>query len=124
MAWIRLPLSLSATLLLGAAQSIQNPLPQILYNGIVTTRTNRGNALPVRLSIQVLRFQSKPAPQNVLPRGFFVAHLVSGSILTTISGESPRRRAVDSFWTVKSGAQMAVTVSGEVAILQIITASR
>lgn len=56
-------------------------------------------------------------------RGFYIAHLLSGSISTTIDGETTEQPP-GAYWTVKAGATMQVKVLGEFAVLETIVAAK
>jgi quercetin dioxygenase-like cupin family protein len=55
--------------------------------------------------------------------GVYVAHLVSGSIATTVDGQTTEREP-GAFWTVKLGNTMQVKVLGEFAIVETIVTTK
>jgi hypothetical protein len=63
------------------------------------------------------------APQEIPLRGFYVAHLLSGSISTTIDGETTKQPP-GAYWAVKAGAAMQVRVLGEFAVLETIVTAK
>jgi quercetin dioxygenase-like cupin family protein len=94
--------------------------PALVFEGNTTTPSRNGVAQPVRISIQSWKMSGpKSVTHEIPPRGFYVAHLLSGAILTTIDGQTTKRAPGD-YWTVKAGADMQVKVLGEFAVLETI----
>lgn len=107
-----------------AAVNAQAPSPSPLFEGNTVTPAPTGASQPVHISIQSWEIASQAGATHEIPlRGFYVAHLLSGHITTTIDGQTLERDA-GSFWTVKAGATMRVKVLGEFAVLETIVASK
>jgi hypothetical protein len=62
------------------------------------------------------------APQAFPKRGYFIAHLLSGRIETTLDGQTAARTP-DEYWSVGNDQPMTVRVLGQSALLETITPS-
>jgi uncharacterized cupin superfamily protein len=97
----------------GAMAQALSPTP--VFEGNTMTRAKNGETQPVHVSVQSWAIAGQ---EHEIPlRGFYVAHLLSGQISTTIDGQTAGRLPGD-YWTVKAGAAMQVKVIGEVAVLE------
>lgn len=119
-------------LTLGAAMLAAAPLvaalaqtalsPRSVFEGTAPAATPGGQS--VHVTIQTWAIPSRHGQLYELPlRGFYVAHLRSGDIATTIDGQTIEREP-GAFWTVKSGAAMQVKVLGEFAVLETIVPAK
>jgi len=103
----------------GAMAQALSPTP--VYEGNTTIPTKNGATEAAHISIQswAIGGQEREIPLQ----GFYVAHLLSGQVSTTIDGGTTQHLAGD-YWTVKAGAAMRVKVIGEVAVLETIVVSK
>ena len=104
----------------------QGLLPTRIFEGTATTPAPNGAVQAVRVEVQSWRISGQlRAPQQIpFPlQGFYLAHLLSGNIATTISGRTVNRVAGD-YWAVRAGATMQVTVLGESALLETIVLAK
>jgi uncharacterized cupin superfamily protein len=97
--------------LAGAMAQALSPSATIVFEGNTTTGTTQ--AAHIVVQSWVIGGQEREIPLG----GFYVAHLLSGAISTTIDGQTTERLPGD-YWTVKAGAGMRVKVVGEVAVLE------
>jgi uncharacterized cupin superfamily protein len=97
----------------GAMAQALSPTP--VFEGDTTTQAKNGATQPVHVSVQSwgIAGQEREIPLH----GFYVAHLLSGAISTTMDGQMAERLPGD-YWTVKPGATMWVKAFGEVAVLE------
>jgi hypothetical protein len=65
----------------------------------------------------------KNATHDIPLRGFYVAHLLTGAVATTIDGVTTTQPP-DAYWTIKAGATMQVKVLSEFAVLETIVAAK
>jgi quercetin dioxygenase-like cupin family protein len=102
----------------------EKPVPRPVFEGETTTAAKDGATQPVRVSVQSWEFAGPNSTTHETPlRGFYVAHLLSGEISTTIDGQTAARVSGD-YWTVKTGATMQVRVLGEYAVIETIVVSK
>jgi hypothetical protein len=100
----------------GAIAQTLSPSP--VFEANTTTPAKNGAIQAVHISVQSWGIAGQDRAIHEIPlRGFYVAHLVSGSISTTIDGETTKQPP-GAYWTVKAGATMQVKVLGEVAVLE------
>ena len=105
--------------LVGAMAQAFSPTP--VFEGKTTVPAQDGAPQAVHVSVQSWRIAG---PEDELPlRGFYVAHLLSGQISTTIDGQTMEHLPGD-YWTVKAGASMRVKVVGEVAVLETLVVAK
>ena len=105
--------------LAGAMAQALSPTP--VFEGTTMVPAKDGAPQAVHISVQSWRIAGQ---ENELPlRGFYLAHLVSGQISTTIEGHT-REHLPGDYWTVKAGASMRVKVIGEVAVLETIVVAK
>jgi quercetin dioxygenase-like cupin family protein len=109
--------SISAVLVaLAAAGAMAEGLsPTPVFDGNTMTSAKNGATQSVHVSVQSWAIAGQD--HEIPLRGFYVAHLLSGQISTTIDGQTAGRLPGD-YWTVKAGAAMQVKVIGEVAVLE------
>jgi uncharacterized cupin superfamily protein len=95
--------------------------PTAVFEGNTTMSAKDGGTQVAHISVQSWRIAGQ---EDELPlRGFYVAHLLSGQISTTIEGQTMEHLPGD-YWTVKAGASMRVKVVGEVAVLETIVVTK
>jgi quercetin dioxygenase-like cupin family protein len=101
--------------------------PTKVFDGNTTTPIKGGATQAVHLSVQSWGIAGerggKGTAQEIPLQGFYVAHLLSGDISTTIAGQTTQHLPGD-YWTIKSGATMQVKVLGEYAMLETIVVSK
>jgi uncharacterized cupin superfamily protein len=97
----------------GAIAQALPPTP--VFEGNTTIPAKNGATQAVHVSVQAWAIAGQE--QEIPLREFYVAHLLSGAISTTIDGETTQRLPGD-YWTVKAGTAMRVKVVGEVAVLE------
>ena len=115
-------LVLSAIPLAGAIAETLSPSP--VFEGNTTTPAKNGATQLVHVSVQSWEIADQnDAPHEIPLRGFYVAHLLSGDISTTIDGETTNQ-SPGAYWTVKAGATMQVNVLGEFAVLETTVAAK
>jgi hypothetical protein len=100
----------------GAIAQTLSPSP--VFEANMTTPAKNGATQAVHISVQSWGIAGQDRAIHEIPlRGFYVAHLISGSISTTIDGETSKQPP-GAYWTVKAGATMQVKVLGAVAVLE------
>ena len=101
--------------------------PSLEFEARTTTPMKSGVAQPAHVSVQswglVGQRGQNGTAQEIPLHGFYVAHLLSGSISTMIDGQTSKHLPGD-YWSVKSGATMQVKVLGEYAMLETIVVSK
>ena len=108
-----------AVALPGATAQTLSPTP--VFEGNATVPAKDGATQAAHVSVQAWRIAGQ---EDELPlRGFYVAHLLSGQISTTIDGRTLEHLPGD-YWTVKTGASMRVKAVGEVAVLETIVVAK
>lgn len=76
------------------------------------------------VSIQTWKLSGPKDVVHEIPlQGFYIAHLLSGAIATTIDGQTVKQPA-SAYWTVKAGASMKVSVLGELAVIETIVVTK
>jgi hypothetical protein len=97
------------------------PTPIPRFDAIIATTSAEGVARrPIRIRFIAWELTSKRGASQEIPlKGFYLAHLLSGTVSTTIGGQTIVRQA-GSFWTVGDGAEMQLKVLGEGAELETI----
>jgi hypothetical protein len=117
--------ALTAILLPGAAA--EDLSSKHIFDGVTTTRTDAGAPVDIRLSIQSWGIKgdrrAPGAPQEIPLQGFYLAHLLSGEVTTTIGQETTRHSPGD-YWAVKPGATMQVKALGDYAMLETTVVSK
>jgi quercetin dioxygenase-like cupin family protein len=95
--------------------------PSPVFEADTTTTAKNGAAQSVHVNVQSwgIAGQKNGAMHEIPLRGFYVAHLLSGAISTTIDGQTTEQAPGD-YWTVKAGETMQVMVLGEFAVLETI----
>jgi hypothetical protein len=114
--------SIAVTLSSAIAQTLS---PNPVFEGNMTTPAKDGAALPVHVSIQSWQIanQKDGAVREIPLQGFYVAHLLSGNVVTRIDGQTTKQAPGD-YWVVKTGASMQIEVVGEFAVLETIVAAK
>ena len=98
--------------------------PTTMFEGVVPAAANNRTAQPGQVSVQSWELGGPKGVAHEIPlHGFYVAHLLSGSISTTIDGETAKP-APGAYWTIKTGATMQVKVLGEFAVLETIVVAK
>jgi quercetin dioxygenase-like cupin family protein len=122
---VLLSASLMAILLPGAAA--EDLSSKHIFDGAGTTRTTAGASEDIHLSVQSWGIKGDRrgdgVPQEIPLHGFYLAHLLSGEVTTTIGGETTRRSPGD-YWAVKPGATMQVKALGDYAMLETTVISK
>jgi hypothetical protein len=101
--------------------AIAEPIAQSVFEGATAAQPKTGQSF--HLSVQSWQFTPTDAVHEIPLRGFYVAHLLSGSIVTTIDGVVTTR-GDGAYWTVKAGEIMQVEVLGEFAVLETIVIAK
>jgi hypothetical protein len=92
--------------------------PRSVFEDTIATTAANGATQPVHVVVQSWEIPKENGTTYELPlKGFYLAHLESGDISTTIDGETIEREP-GAFWTVKTGATMQVKVLGEFAVIE------
>ena len=99
--------------LAGAVAQVLSPTP--VFEGNTTMPAKDGSTQAVHVSVQ--SWAIAPREQEVPLRSFYIAHLLSGQISTTIDGQTTEHLPGD-YWTVRPGENMQVRAVGEVAVLE------
>jgi hypothetical protein len=99
----------------------ENLTSTTVFEGNATTPAKNGAPQSVHISVQSWGIAGQRG-QNGIPyeiplRGFYMAHLLSGEISTTIDGQTTKQPP-GAYWTIKLGATMQVKVLGEYARLE------
>src|SRR5215472_8061655 len=107
-----------------AAAVAQTLSPAVLFEEKTTTPAKNGAAQSVHISVQSWKMNGPKSVTHEMPlRGFYVAHLLGGGIVTTTDGQTIRRGPGD-YWTVRAGAAMQIKVLGEFAVLETIVVAK
>jgi len=102
------------------AETLQ-PIPE--FDTKVMTPALGGGSLPVRITVKSWELGNLDGVQEIPLQGFYIAHLLSGEINSTVEGQTAPRTTGD-YWSVKSGAAMQVEVLGESAVLETIAVAK
>lgn len=95
-----------------------------LFKGVVPAAPATGPAQSGQVSVQTWELGGPKGTAHEIPlQGFYVAHLLSGAIATTIDGQS-MQQPPGAYWTVKAGATMQVKVLSEFAVIETIVVSK
>ena len=115
----RVAITTLVSVAISLTNAIAEPLsPTPVFEGKTTTPAKDGAMQTVHVIIQSWGIAGRERETQEIPlRGFYVAHLLSGDISTTIDGQTTERVPGD-YWTVKAGATMKVKVIGEFAVLE------
>jgi quercetin dioxygenase-like cupin family protein len=109
------------TALVAIAVPLAGAMAQALSSTLVFEGNTTAATTGVRIAVQSWGIAGQ---EHELPlSGFYIAHLLSGAISTTIDGQTTERLPGD-YWTVKASAVMRVKVVGEVAVLETIVVSK
>jgi hypothetical protein len=119
----------AVTMLVLAALPVAGAMGQRLalspvFQGKLMAPKTDGTMQPVDVSIQSWELAPGEGGMYEIPlRGFYVAHLLSGNISTSIDGETTSQPP-GAYWAVKSGATMKVRVNGQSATVETIVVSK
>jgi hypothetical protein len=114
--------ALIALPLTGALAETLAPSP--VFEGEIATPDRTGAVQPLRVNVQSWGVARQEGAMQELPiQGFYIAHLRSGSVSTTIDGHTTKQ-APGAYWAVKAGSKMQIKVDGEIAVLETITISK
>jgi quercetin dioxygenase-like cupin family protein len=105
--------------LAGAVAQALSPTP--MFEVHTTTPAKNGATQAVHVVVQSWGITGQE--REIPLRGFYVAHLLSGQVSTTIDGQTTGHLPGD-YWTVKAGASMRVKVVGEAAVLETTVVSK
>lgn len=115
------------TISVATAAAAQAPSPIRESGGDVKVLATNGATQSAHVSVQTWAIAGGRvrggAVQEIPLRGFYIAHLIGGSISTTIDGGTTQHTTGD-YWAVKQGATMRVKASGEFAVLETIVVSK
>jgi hypothetical protein len=112
--------SMAIPLAVAVAQTL-SPTP--VFEGRTTTLTKSGAMQPVGINVQSWEMSGpKDVTHDIPLRGFYLAHLLSGEISTTIGGQTTKQEA-GAYWTVAPGGTMQVRVLHQFAVLETIVVS-
>ncbi|MGH7122663.1 MAG: hypothetical protein ACREFP_27335 [Acetobacteraceae bacterium] len=107
-----------------AGAMAETPQPTTVFKGVVAAAPTTGPAQSGQVSVQTWELGGPKGAAHEIPlRGFYVAHLLSGAIATTIDGQTTNQPP-GAYWTVKAGATMQVKVLGEFAVIETIVVTR
>jgi hypothetical protein len=98
----------------------QTLVPTPLFEAATTISAKNGTVQPVHANIQSWRISGE---KEIPLRGFYVAHLLSGTISTTVAGQTTIQPP-GAYWSVKENATMQVKVLGELAVLETIVITK
>ncbi len=98
------------------------PVPTTVFDGAANAQSATGATVAVHMRLLRWEFDSHHL-QRLPLRGFYVAHLLNGEVVTTIGGLTKVRRGGD-FWSVGNGERMEVAVRSEDAFVETFAASR
>lgn len=111
--------------LAGALAQTLSPAP--VFEGNATITAKNGTVQPVHVSVHswgISGNRGKNDAAHEIPlRGFYIAHLLSGAISSTIDGQTTGHMPGD-YWAVNPGASMQVKVLGEYAVLETIVVTK
>jgi hypothetical protein len=92
--------------------------PTLVFEDKTTTPAKDGTMRTVHVIVQSWEIGGQGREAQEIPlRGFYVAHLLSGDISTTIDGHTTEHHCGD-YWPVTAGSTMKVKVLGEFAVLE------
>jgi hypothetical protein len=117
-------LALAAIALSPHDAAAQTATPLRVFEGTTTVTAPDGTRQAVHVDVQSWDISGQSGASFEVPlRGFYVAHLLSGTISATIAA-STEDRMPGSYWAVPAGATMQIKVLGEHAILETIAVSK
>lgn len=98
--------------------------PVTMFKGVVPAAPTTGPAQSGQVSVQSWELGGPKGTAHEIPlRGFYVAHLLSGAIATTIDGQTTNQPP-GAYWTVKAGATMQIKVLSEFAVIETIVVTK
>jgi hypothetical protein len=107
-------------------------VPSEVFEGLIPTASPNAMAPaspnPIaptgHVSVQTWKLSGPKDIIHELPlQDFYVAHLLSGTIATTIDGQTTNQPA-SAYWTVRAGATMEVSVLSELAVIETIVVTK
>lgn len=114
--------ALIALPLAGALTETLTPSP--VFESEIATPDHVGAMQPLRVNVQSWGVAGQEGGMQELPiQGFYIAHLRSGSVSTTIDGHTTKQ-SPGAYWAIKAGSKMQIKVNGEIAVLETITISK
>jgi hypothetical protein len=93
------------------ATALELPQPEVSvtrFSYIAKVPAAPGTAATMRVEVKDWGLGASPKGLQIPPRGFYIAQLRSGRILTRIAGKLEKREAGD-FWTVQAGQIMTIS---------------
>jgi hypothetical protein len=107
-------------LLCPPAASEETASTNIVFEATTKNVDRNGAAQDVRITTQVWKFPGRGEALQELPmRGFYIAHLLSGTIAATTVGQAVEYKS-GAYWSVKPGATMLIKTIGELAVIETI----
>jgi hypothetical protein len=104
--------------------SAQSLSPDVVFEGAVPTAAVSGTQQSSHVTVKILKFNGPKDVTHELPvQGFYIAHLRSGAVTTTIDGQTTRQPD-DAYWTVRAGATMKINVLSELAVIETIVVTK
>lgn len=95
--------------------------PTTVFEGAVPVVRTTGPAQSGEVSVQTWEIRgAKGLVQEIPLQGFYIAHLLSGAISTTIAGQTINQPP-GAYWTVTTGATMQVRLLSESVVIETIT---
>jgi hypothetical protein len=110
--------------LLAQAAVSEGPGPGIAevttrYSDVISIARAAGAPTSLRIELKQWQLAARGAAIEMPEQGFYVAHLMSGSVNVKLGGTSAPHAGGD-FWVVEKGTRMVVTINkpGEQALIQ------
>jgi quercetin dioxygenase-like cupin family protein len=116
-----IPAAVAFTIMWVAAVAETKPSATLVLEADTITQTNAGKSQPIHVAVETwdLLSSREGAEQEIPLSGFYVAHLLSGQISSSVDGKRVERKPGD-YWTVAAGTRMHVKVLREFAVLETI----
>jgi hypothetical protein len=102
----------------------------IVFEATTKNVDRNGAAQDVRIATQVWSFPGRGRGEALqelqeLPlRGFYIAHLLSGTIAVTTDDQAVEYKKSGAYWSVKPGATMRIRTIGELAVIETIVVGK
>jgi hypothetical protein len=107
-----------------AQASSETLSPVRSFEGSTTTAARGGADQPVHVVAQSWEMSGPQSRTHAIPlQRFYIAHLLSGAISTTIDGQTTKP-SPGAYWPVKAGSTMQIRVLGEYAVVETIAISK
>jgi hypothetical protein len=111
-------------LLCSPAASEETASRDIVFEATTTNVDRNGAAQDVRITTQVWRFPGRGEALQELPlRGFYIAHLLSGTVAATTVDRAVEYKS-GAYWSVKPSATMLIKTIGELAVIETIVVGK